>query len=270
MAKVSCNIDAFRHSNKPYTYAFKRLSELGFDAVEPEALDGRCIYTIYHFCPMISMEDDPSEVKRLASDYGLEISCLSAHTSLLNTEYGTRYLKRAIKFADKLDAPIVNTSEGPKPPGMSDEEAFNLIKYTLKEVLEMAENYGIKVTIEPHGEYTTSAEGLKKILDLVDSDLFGVNFDTGNVYLAGNDPVSTLRGVAEKVLYVHVKDIGGALLRERGKVTGTPVGVAVGKGNVNIRECVSVLKSVGYDGVYSIEAGEPDLEESIKYLRSII
>lgn len=267
---MSCNIDAFRHSNKPYTYAFKRLSELGFDAVEPEALDGRCIYTIYHFCPMISMEDDPVEVKRLASEFGLEISCLSAHTSLLNTEYGTRYLRRAIKFADRLGAPIVNTSEGPKPPGMSDEDAFNLIKYTLKETLSMAKNYGIRITIEPHGEYTTNANGLKKILSLVNSDLFGINFDTGNVYLAGNDPVSTLKEVAESVLYVHVKDIGGALLGERGKITGTPVGVAIGKGNVNIKECIFVLKKAGFDGVYSIEAGEADLKESIEYLRSVI
>ncbi|HID17750.1 TPA: sugar phosphate isomerase/epimerase [Candidatus Bathyarchaeota archaeon] len=270
MAKISCNIDAFRHSDKPYQYAFKVLSELGFDAVEPEALDGRCIYTIYHFCPMISLEDDPLEVKKLASDYGLEISCLSAHTSLLNTEYGTRYLRRAIKFADKLGAPIVNTSEGPKPPGMSDDDAFNLIKYTLDETLKVAKNYGIKVTVEPHGEYTTNIQGLRKILSLVDSEWLGVNFDTGNVYLSGNDPVQTLKGVVEKVIYVHVKDVGGALLEERGKVTGTPVGVAVGRGNVDIKGCVSALKEAGYDGVYSIEAAEKDLKESLQYLRAIV
>ncbi len=106
-------------------------------------------------------------------------------------------------------------------------------------------------------------------MKLVDSELFGINYDTGNTYLAGNDPVSTLKEVADQVIYVHVKDIGGALLGERGKITGTPVGVAVGKGNVDIKGCISILKSAGYNGVYSIEAGEADLKESLQYLRSV-
>ncbi|MEM2901990.1 MAG: sugar phosphate isomerase/epimerase family protein [Candidatus Bathyarchaeia archaeon] len=269
MGKISCNIDAFRHSDKTFNYAVKRLSELGFDAVEPEVLDGRCIYTIYHYCPLISLEDDPTEVKRHANDHGLEISCISAHTSLLNSEYGIRYLKRAIVFADKLGTGIVNTSEGPKPTGMSDEEAYRLMETNINEVLKMAKNYGLTLTIEPHGEYTTNSQGLLKIMEMAKYENVGVNFDTGNVYLAGNDPLQTLKAVKEYVKYVHVKDIGGALLDSRGKVTGTPVGVAIGRGNVDVKGCVQELQKAGYAGYYSIEASEADLEQSIKYLRGL-
>jgi len=270
MAKISCNLDAFRHSDKPHQYAYKVLSELGFDSVEPEVMDGRCIYETYHYCPMVSMDEDPAEIRRTISGYGLDVSCVSAHTSLLETEYGVRYLRRAIKFAKHLGAPIVNTSEGPKPEGMSDEEAFALMKHNLNEVLKTAESYDMYLTMEPHGEYTTNAKGLKKILALTRSEKLAVNFDTGNVFLAGNDPVSTLRQVADRVKYVHVKDIGGALLGERGKVTGTPVGVAVGEGNVDIKGCVNVLRSAGYDGTYSIEAAEKDLAKSLSFLRKVV
>lgn len=270
MAKFSCNVDAFRHSNKPHEYAYKVLSELGFDAVEPEVIDGRCIYEIYHYCPLISLEEDPVKIKKIISSYGLEVSCVSAHTSLLTMDYGTRYLKRAIKFADKLNAPIVNTSEGPKPEGMTDEEAFRLIEFNLEDVVKMAENYGIYITIEPHGVYTTTANGLIKILNLVNSDILAINFDTGNVYLSGNNPVSTLKAVADRVMYTHIKDIGGALIYQRGKVTGVPVGVAIGQGNVDIRGCVNVLKKAGYKGAYSIECDEKDLQSSLSYLKSIV
>lgn len=270
MSKISCNLDAFRHSDKPHTYAYKVLSELGFDSVEPEVMDGRCIYETYHFCPVVSMDEDPVQIRKTISSYGLEVSCVSAHTSLLGTEYGVRYLRKAIRFANHLGAPIVNTSEGPKPKGMTDAEAFDLMKHNLNEVLKTAENYDMYLTIEPHGEYTTNAEGLKKILALSASEKLAVNFDTGNVFLSGNDPVSTLREVVDKVRYVHVKDIGGALLGERGKVTGTPAGVAVGEGNVDIKGCVDVLKSVGYEGVYSIEAVEKDLAKSLSYMRTLV
>ena len=270
MGKVSCNIDAFRHSDRTFDYAVKALRDLGFDAVEPEVLDGRCIYTIYHYCPMVSLEDDPTEVKKLAEDNDLEISCISAHTSLLNTEYGARYLKRAIKFADKVGTSIVNTSEGPKPKGMSDDEAFRLIQANLNDVLRMAKNYGLTVTVEPHGEYTTNAQGLLKIMGLTKFDNLGINLDTGNVYLSGNDPLQTLRAVKKYVKYMHVKDIGGALLDARGKVTGTPVGVAIGKGNVDVKGCIGELKGAGYKGYYSIEAAEKDLAESVQFLRQLV
>ena len=62
-----------------------------------------------------------------------------------------------------------------------------------------------------------------------------MNFDTGNSFLAGNDPVEYVRLVASRVVHVHVKDIPASQLPERGKVTGTRVGVAVGEGVVDLR-----------------------------------
>jgi len=268
--KITCNIDAFRHLDKPFEYAVKALGELGYQGVEPQALDGRCILETYHYCPMISLDDDPIEIRKMVSGYGLEVSCLSAHTSLLETEFGVRYLRKAIKFAKNLGAPIVNTAEGPKPRGMTDEEAFAVMKQNLSAVMKTAENYGVFLTIEPHGEYTTNAPGLKKIMGLSKSKRLGINLDTGNVFLAGNDPVATLKAVVDRVMYMHVKDVGGVLLERRGKVTGAPVGVAVGKGQVDIKGCIDVLKKAGYDGWLSVEAKAEDLKNSLTYLKSII
>ena len=82
----------------------------------------------------------------------------------------------------------------------------------------------------------------------------GVNFDTGNSFLAGNDPVEYLRGVAGRVVHVHVKDIPAAQLPDRGKITGTRVGVAVGDGVVDLAGIVGVLAAVRYRGFYRSNA----------------
>ena len=75
-----------------------------------------------------------------------------------------------------------------------------------------------------------------------------MNFDTGNSFLAGNDPVDCLRGVAESVIHVHIKDIPASQLSKRGKVTGTRVGVAAGDGVVDLPGVVGVLAAAGYKG----------------------
>ena len=86
-------------------------------------------------------------------------------------------------------------------------------------------------------------------------DELGVNFDTGNCFLAGNDPVEYVRAVASRVVHVHVKDIPATQLAERGKVTGTRVGVAAGEGVVDLPGILEVLAAAGYQGVLSVECG---------------
>ena len=50
-------------------------------------------------------------------------------------------------------------------------------------------------------------KSLLRILELVDSPWIRVNFDTGNAFLAGEDPYAMLEAVADKVVHVHAKDI---------------------------------------------------------------
>ena len=69
--------------------------------------------------------------------------------------------------------------------------------------------------------------GLARIVELVDSPVIGVNFDTGNSYLCGHDPYAWLEHVADRLVHLHAKDISVKQAdAERGKVTGTAVGCA--------------------------------------------
>ncbi len=267
--KLCAEADSFRHAEKDFSYAIAQAKELGFEYIEPEVMTGRCLLNVYGYCNITSLEDDPMEMRKAIEKAGLKTACLSAHSNLLDTVYGVDYLKKAIRFAHILGAPIVNTAEGPKPGWMTDDDAFRIMKYNLDELLRTCANYGVTLTIEPHGVYTTNAKGLLRIMSLSDSPHLAVNFDTGNVTVAGNDSVETLKAVVKHVRHVHVKDIIRA--KTKGHATGETAGCAVGDGEVDIKGCIKVLKEAGYDGCLSIECdGSEALRRSAAFLKPLL
>jgi sugar phosphate isomerase/epimerase len=182
-------------------------------------------------------------------------------------------LTRSILFADALGARFVNTDEMVKPDWMDDEFAHQAMRYTLTKAAMVAERHRVYICIEPHGIYTRTAAGLLKIVNLVKSPWIQVNWDTGNSYLAGvEDPYDGLTRVRDHVFHVHAKDISlehGE--KERGKVTGTPVGCACGDGVVDWDRVVSILKPLDREIYFSVECGTIDqAARSLAFLRKLL
>jgi sugar phosphate isomerase/epimerase len=190
----------------------------------------------------------------------------------MRPEISVPYLEKAIRLAAAIGAPVVNTDEGIRPAWVSMEEAFQVMKYTLATVLRTAGRYGVAIGIEPHQSITRTTEGLLKIAGLVDSPLLRVNYDTGNVYLAGGDPYEGLKAVTHLLVHVHAKDITMEhAAAERGKVTGTPVGCACGDGVIDWGKIISILRSVNFHGVLSIECGtEQQAARSLAHLNTVL
>lgn len=267
--KLCSEADTFRRAERDFSYAIEMTRELGFEYIEPELMTGRCLLNVYGYCNITSLEDDPMAMRNALEAAGLKVACLSAHSNLLDTVYGVDYLKKAIRYAYILGAPIVNTAEGPKPGWMTDDDAFRVMKYNLDELLRMCANYNITLTIEPHGVYTTNADGLLEIMSLSDSPYLAINYDTGNVEVAGNDSVKTLKAVVSHVKHVHVKDIIRG--ENTGHETGVTAGMAIGDGQVDVVGCLEVLKEAGYDGCLSIECdGVEALKKSVEYLTPLL
>jgi len=107
---------------------------------------------------------------------------------------------------------------------------------------------------------------------LVASPAIGINFDTGNSYLAGQDPIAWLARVADRVIHIHAKDISIRQSEaERGKVTGTPVGCACGEGVVDWRAVIEICRKLPRDIVLSVECGTVEqAARSIAFLRPLI
>jgi sugar phosphate isomerase/epimerase len=112
------------------------------------------------------------------------------------------------------------------------------------------------------------------MLAFVDSPYLRMNLDTGNTFIAGQDPVAFCQRFKDKVTHVHVKDVSESLAKAvRGEQTGIAVShCALGEGvnAPNIRKCLEILRDRKFAGVLSMEcegAGGPMIEPSLNWLR---
>jgi len=245
---------------------------LGFRYVEPMVHNGRELLSEAGYFHSFSMDNDPLEMKDVLDKHGVKASGLSAHSPLMRPEISVPYLEKAIRLAAAVGVPVVNTDEGIRPQWLDDEECFQVMRYTLKKVLQVAERYGVSLGIEPHQSISKKTAGLLRIATLVKSPCLKVNYDTGNAYLGGGDPYAGLKAVLPLVAHVHAKDISlGQAESEKGKVTGTPVGCACGDGVIDWAKVVGILEGGRYDGVLSVECGTPlQAERSLAHLREVI
>lgn len=269
---IGVNMEFIRSADKPFAWGVARAAELGFTCVEPMVHWGRELLSEAGYFHSWSMLDDPLALREICTRHGVRLSGLSAHCPLARPEVSVDYLTQAIRFAADAGATVVNTDEGPKPDFTNESTDFTLMRYTLTRTTRVAERHGIRIGLEPHQQYSRTPEGLDRIHRLVTSPAVGINFDTGNAYLAGQDPYRWLEHVRERLVHIHAKDISVRQSdTERGRVTGTPVGCACGAGVIDWERVVSLLKPLQREICLSVECGTVEQAAvSIEHLRRFI
>ena len=270
---VGLNAEFSRSSDKPFEWAVKAAAEMGFKYFEPMVHFGRELMSEAGYFHTVSMFDDPYRIKDACDAAGLIISGLQAHGPLGRPDVHGEYIKLAVRVAGEIGVSVVNTDEGMKAKWTTEDEDFVLIKYTLQEAAFIAERRGVKIGLEPHAQYSKTPEGLDRIYNLVKSPAIGINLDTGNAYLAGQDVYAWLERVASRLVHLHAKDISVSHSdAERGKVTGTPVGCACGEGVLDWDRIVRIVKEkCPRDIVFSVECGTPaQAAKSLEHLSKFV
>ncbi|MBA7479988.1 Inosose dehydratase [subsurface metagenome] len=270
---IGLNTEFSRSSDKPFEWAVEKAAEMGYEYIEPMVHFGRELMSEAGYFHTVSMFDDPYRIKEACDKAGLKISALQSHGPLGRPEVHGEYIKMAIRVAAEIGVPVVNTDEGVKARWTTEEEDHVLIKYTLQEAAFVAERRGVVIGLEPHAQYSKTPDGLDRIYNLVKSPAIGINLDTGNAYLAGQDVYEWLERVAERLVHLHAKDISVEHAEaERGKVTGTPVGCACGDGVIDWARVIEIVsKKTPRDIVFSVECGTPDqAQRSLKHLKGLV
>lgn len=270
---LGINMEFIRSHDKPFAWGVAKAAEIGYQYIEPMVHWGRELLSEAGYFHSVSMYDDPLWVRELCDKHHIKLSGLSSHTPLCKPEISVEYLKLAIRWAADAGAPVVNTDEGPKPLWTTREMDYSLMTYTLTEAARVAERHGIKIGLEPHQQYSKSMEGLDSIYALVKSAAIGINYDTGNSYLAGTtDTYEWLAHVVDRLVHLHAKDISIKHSQaEKGKVTGTPTGCACGDGVVDWMRIIELVKKCPSDIVLSVECGNvPDAIRSFEHLSKLI
>lgn len=262
--RIHCGVglECDRADARPFTAALERAAAAGFRYVEPflytpvqlELNSHQRVHTSSPYHHLNPDDTDPTAVRAAMSRSGLRFSAADAHSSLLLPQIAVSQLTRAIDLAAAIECPIVMSDEGPVArEWMPLDRAFDVLCFTLEPVIAHAQDRGVRFALELHNALTAEPKYLARLLQRFGPAELGINFDTGNSFLAGNDPVALLRELVGRVIHVHLKDIPASQLPLRGKVTGTRVGVAAGDGVVDVVGVIETLVQAGYAGVVSVE-----------------
>jgi sugar phosphate isomerase/epimerase len=275
MVHIGINTDNWRHEDKDLDYCFGVIAKQGVKFTELEAVGGTEFFEGLGFSPYVPLNGDPLEVRKKLDKHGLRVSQFDVSFPINRWEC-IDFIRRGIIFAGQLGAPCVDATDGKyKIPGMSDKEQIDRIVYHISQCLPVAENHKVIINVEPHGPFTTSPEYLLAIVEHFQSPWVKINFDTGNSFIAGQDPAQFLEQVAKYVTHVHCKDVSKELAAAvRGKDTGISASVVpIGQGvnAENIAKCIKILEARKWDGVFCIESdGERNVIESVKWLKTQI
>jgi inosose dehydratase len=281
MIEIGFHTDAFNSAYWSFEQCLRWAQENDVHYIECGTIDGVSWIHGLGYQPHVALWEDPLALRRKMDDYGVRFSQLDAAypLSLPNAaSIGTTYINNSIRWAYLAGCTHIDTTDHMfKPEGQTDEQALDLMKRIYGEVLETAVLYNMIINIEPHGYYTTKPEFMEQMLNFFDTPLLRMNMDTGNTFIAGQDPVAFLNRFKHKVSHVHVKDVSQSLAASlRGELTGIAVSnTAIGDGvNVeNIKQCFDILADIGYEGVVSIEcegAGGPMIEKSLTWVRDLV
>ena len=206
-----------------------------FDAVD---------LTGYYFpgYPEVPSDDYIYFIKRKAFLLGLEISGTGVRNDFaandpLKREEDVQHVKDWIEVASKLGAPVVRIFAGQIPEDYEGEHDL-LIKRVaecIKECADYAEEKGVFIGVQNHGNILLNAEQTLQLIKEVDSKWFGIITDTG--YFVTKDPYKDW----EKLLPYTIN----FLLKEHLMDSqNTPI---------DVKKTMSLLKNNSYRGYVVLE-----------------
>jgi sugar phosphate isomerase/epimerase len=278
---IGFHTDAFNSSYWSFDKCLAWAQRNGVHYIECGLIDGVSWIHGLGYQPHVALYEDPALLRRKMDRYGVQFSQVDAAYPLSNEDAplrGVPYVLKSIAWAAQVGCPCVDTTDGlHAPEGLEDAEAIALMKRSYRQILKVAEAHKVIVNIEPHGYFTTHPDRMAEMQAFSDSPWLRMNMDTGNTYIAGQDPVAFLKRFLDRVTHVHVKDVSESLAKAlRGGATGIAVShCSLGQGvNAdNIRQCLTLLRDAGYQGALSMEcegAGGPMIEQSLAWLRTTL
>jgi sugar phosphate isomerase/epimerase len=134
----------------------------------------------------------------------------------------------------------------------------------LAEAGECAGRDGLTLMIEPEPIcWADSGRAAAALIQKAGAPSLRINYDPGNVaWLENRDPLDEFDAVAPYIANVHLKD-----LRPLTQGAGKPAWVPIGEGMINYRAHLAALRSIGYDGPFSLEPHMDGSEESTRRCR---
>ncbi len=235
-----------------------KAKELGFDAIEFTTLTGD-----NHEERMETAKKYREEAER----FGMIINAYTISANLFKEDEAEakeeiERLKKELLVAKELGAPLMRHDVCYTLSKTGNGRSFDLMLPTIaknaRAITEYAKTLGIKTCSENHGFIAQDSDRVERLFNAVNHENYGLLVDMGNFACADENSVTAVSRLAPYAIHAHAKDFiirkekfGRCQLETRGcNYIG---GVAIGEGDIPIKQCLAILKKAGYEGFLSIE-----------------
>ena len=280
MIQLGLHTDNWRPLSQSFQFAVEKIVAAGLSHLEFAVIHGQNFIQALGYDPCITLQSNPRALRRYLDRKGLSVSQIDGSYPMMGPDgsaFGVQYVQQSIRFAAELGCPMVDTVDGAfKTAGFSDEEVFRITCDNYRQCLSWAEDYNVVINVETHGPYTSNCEFMHRLFEYFDSPYLRFNFDTGNTFIAGHDPLEYLKEFRRYLTHCHIKDVSESLAAAlRGEETGigsSQVPVGGGVNAENIRQCIAYLQETHWDGAVSIECHGSDENTlaSVKFMQGLL
>jgi inosose dehydratase len=241
--KAGINVWTWGYKEKAaFEQALAEVGDLRYEAVENIS----AIAELY--------EGEPQAFRDLLAAHDLEFTCAYHHFSG-DYEADVARAERYLTFMQRVGGSIMNLQGARRPDGgPTDQDLATTARYAAR-IGELARAVGVTLCLHPHyGTMVERAEELAYMMDNVPRELLMLTLDTAHTVLGGMDPVATFTRYADRVRYVHMKDIIPVTDPQAPWWSGFR---ELGRGIVNFPAIVSILQMAGFEGVLCVEMDRP-------------
>ena len=212
-----------------------------------------------------------AEIKKLASDLGMEIAALTPYMSGYNSldekerKRDLDRLFRCLDVAADLECKSIRVYAGSYKPGDAEpQEKWKFLVESLQYAGEAAQKAGVQLCVENHfNTMTVSAEQTVALMKDVNSQNVGILYDQANLTFTHQEPYQVAIPLQKDwIRYVHVKDLifidpdkpfsadEVAVVKAEDRAIRSRI---IGEGSLDWKEILRGLMQIGYDGYLSFE-----------------
>jgi inosose dehydratase len=232
--------DLFYLANESTERALWDISKAGYQGFE--LFDGN----------LTQFESDPDRFHHLLEDIGLSFVAVYSGANFIFPEILGEELwriEKAATLAGQLGATYLVVGGGAQRSTGLKEDDYRLLADGLERVIEIATRNGLIPCYHPH--LTTIIETPEQLDKLMALSPIGLCTDTAHLSAGGGDPAAIIGKYADRVRYVHLKDLRPEPLAF----------LPLGKGVIDFPAVLKALTKASYDGWVTVELdsyeGEP-------------
>ena len=168
-------------------------------------------------------------------------------------------IRDSVDLANKIDAKIVVVHPGSIPfiAREMPEEVYKIANNSIKEIGDYSKDLGVNTTIENMPDFEGMIyKDMARLNSLLVELEMGMTFDIGHAHHCQISPDAMY---FDSIKHIHAHDNMG----------DDDSHLALGEGNIQLKDIISTFEKKNYDGIYMIEVNDKDsVKKSVEYLKN--